>query len=193
MNIVKFDDEIYKEVLVSIGKIFNKLNIKYCIGFGMGLRLAGVNLFKPDDIDFVLDKAGAEHAAKVLEELADRVIRPFSYSKTDLFSNNLGTYIVNGIKVELISDLTIKRIHLLDFKNFLNPLIRPNYKKIRGVKIPYAKTKSIIQAYVLIERYSKVMVVNEFLEFYKKYKLLNNYRSDSGIHLKQNCTTLAYT
>lgn len=134
-----------KKIIESPVIISNKLknqDIKWCVIGSSSLALQNVNV-KPPDIDILTDKEGAY---KINTLLKTYEITPVKFSKTVQFSSHLGTFLINGIKVEIMGDLSIfiKGKWSQEIRKRLHSRKNVNYK---GNVIPVSPLEAHLKSY----------------------------------------------
>jgi hypothetical protein len=150
---------------------FDKENIKWVIVGSASLALQGVKV-KPGDIDIMTDKEGSE---KMNTILAEYLIRPITYGKTDRFDSYFGEFNINGIKVEVMGDFKEKiknKWVSLDYR------LKENKKiNVKGIEIPVSLLTDQLESYESSERRKDFVRTRKIKEaLYNKY--LHNHQTN---------------
>lgn len=148
------------KVILNIVKKLSNLEIDYIFVGSTSLALQNIPII-PHDIDIATNYQGIELIQSQFSEFVKTPLEK-RLSKINLkfgikvYANFL-TLEIEGIKVEVISDLVIKNIPL---KYSLNDLVKI---KIDNNSIPCLSINKVCNAYLLAENFKKVKLIEKYI------------------------------
>lgn len=145
------------EVLRKIAKEFNKENVTWAVGASVLLFFKGiVNEFH--DIDIMFDEADAQKVKNILNKLGKHIPSlPNEMFKTKYFYE----YIVDNVEIDAMGGFMVVK----DGKDYGCSLIKKDITECinyEGVDIPLYSLERWKYFYYLINRTSKVKIIDDF-------------------------------
>lgn len=140
------------DVLIKIINMINK-PIKYVLSGSTSLKLQGVDVI-PRDIDIFTDKEGVDYFYSIL--LNYIIIKP-EILDTDIATSYYSKYIIDGVEIEIISDIKNKKNNLIDKYNYIV------YKEYKNVNIPVMSLEKELESYKRLNRKEKVEKIEDVL------------------------------
>ena len=142
-------------------KIFvNKIkdsNIKWVLVGSTSLSIRGVDV-EPHDIDILTNKEGAY---KIGELLKSYVKEDIKYRESDKFKSHFGVYYINGIKVEVMGDLSI----MIDGEwSNVSDLNSNEVIKYNDIEVPVFSLQSEYEAYIRLSRKEVAKKIADFIK-----------------------------
>jgi len=151
-------------IMQSLKTIISKLektNINWCLVGSLSLYLQDVKI-KPNDIDILTDKEGAYKFSNIFKEFERQKVK---FRKSDIFYSHYGKFLINGIEVEVMGDLSI----FIDGKWVGDIRNRLNSKKVikyNELEIPVSPLKEQLDSYEKMNRTKdskKISMINKVL------------------------------
>jgi hypothetical protein len=150
MSIDNNDFEIIKNTLVFINKIIQRKTIKWVLGGSTNLALQGVNVI-PHDIDILTNKDGA---FAIQKKLSGYCVQKIEYCESDFFKSWFGVFKINGIKIEVMGDLSTRSSYEDDWQEPTNLVIKKHIV-LENQKIPVKTLEEELWAYSKMGRIEK--------------------------------------
>jgi len=148
-----------EEVLKIISKRLTDKNINWVLGGSLNLAIQGVNVI-PHDIDILTNQKGALAIQKELDEFTQESV---VYKESDLFKSWLGVFEINGVKVEIMGDLS-SRASIHDNWRPPTKLKNPVYITYQDLTIPVKSLKEEYGAYTRMGRTEKAEKIKSCLK-----------------------------
>jgi hypothetical protein len=149
----------FLDVLLEIIPPLHSADILWVLTGSLAFALQGMPL-EIHDIDIQTDKDGAYKIAGIFPE---SVIKPVSFSSTDLIRSHFGRLLMDDVKVEIMGDVQTR----LPDGNWrpppdLNHLKR--YIEVNGFQIPILPLQHEYQAYVAMGRHERAKSLHDWLD-----------------------------
>lgn len=112
----------------------------------------------PHDIDILTDKKGA---FSINELLRDYEVRKFEYKESENLTSYLGEFRIEGIKVEVMGDLRIKRPNGICYKELV--IRGTKNAKIGEMEVPLYPLEKELEGYKILGRIEKVRKIEKAL------------------------------
>lgn len=150
---------ISKENIEAIKIITEKLshdNINWALIGSSNLALQGVDV-EAHDIDILTDKEGALLMRKILKEFTKEEIK---YKESEKFKSYYGKFIINGVEVEIMGDLSNLNPRG-DIWSETTNFSKKIYFQVDDTKVPVISLDQEYQAYLKLGRNEKAQKIAE--------------------------------
>ena len=151
-------DPFFFKVLHKICARLGEINVNWALTGSLNLALQGVPV-EVNDIDILTDKVGAYEIENCFSEF---VARKVAFSSAERIRSYLGALIIDGVKVEIMGDVQLKR----ENGSWEEPVDLERNKRtleIEGIQIPVMSLEHAHQAYVKLGRMKKAEILRKWL------------------------------
>lgn len=146
-----------KDALKIVCRKLKDKSIDWVLVGSTNLALQGVDV-TPHDIDILTDEKGA---FSISELLGDHEVRKVEYKESENLASYLGEFRIDGIKVEVMGDLKIKRP---DGTWYRELVIRGAKKaKVGEMEVPLYPLEKELEGYKILGRVEKVREIEKAL------------------------------
>src|SRR3989344_2990689 len=135
----------HKEVVKTIAKALSNSEVPYTFIKSSSLALHGLPVI-PNDIDILTTARGAYDIEKIFSEC---LVRNTNYSSNDMFGSHFGELRINGVKIELMGDLTANHGR---WQSYNHSLRERDYITIDGYQIPVSQLTHERESYLALNR-----------------------------------------
>jgi len=146
-----------KEALKIVCKKLKGKSIDWVLVGSTNLALQGVDV-TPHDIDILTDEKGA---FSINELLRDYEVRKVEYKESENLASYLGEFRIDGIKVEVMGDLRIKRPDGTWYKELV--IRGAKNANIGETEVPLYPLEKELEGYKILGRVEKVREIEKTL------------------------------
>jgi hypothetical protein len=147
----------YLKVLRIIYDRLNDGNVNWLLTASLGLALRGLPV-EVHDIDLETDKRGAY---EIERRLAEFVTKKVAFSEADAIRSHFGALTIDGIQVEIMGDLQIRRANGTWEGSDLQSIKR--VIEVEGMQVPVPSLESEYEAYSRLGRLDKAKILGQWL------------------------------
>jgi len=141
--------KMHKEAVKTIAQVLYNSEVPYTFIKSSSLALQGLPVI-PNDIDILTTARGAYDIEKMFREY---LVRNTSYSSNDMFGSHFGELRINGVKIELMGDLTANHGR---WQSYNHSLRERDYITIDGYQIPVSQLTHERESYLALNRQKDV-------------------------------------
>ena len=139
----------HEEAVKTIAKALSNSEVPYTFIKSSSLALHGLPVI-PNDIDILTTARGAYDIEKIFSEC---LVRNTNYSSNDMFGSHFGELRINGVKIEVMGDLTANHGR---WQSYNHSLRERDYITIDGYQIPVSQLTHERESYLALNRQKDV-------------------------------------